>query len=46
MRVDPSDDVNSSEDFLLAVVEGHILAAVMEVSVCLLLMIDHRIPFS
>ena len=31
MRVDPSDDVNSSEDFLLTVVEGHILAAAMEV---------------
>lgn len=31
VRIDPSDDVNSSEDFLLTIVEGHILAAVMEV---------------
>ena len=31
VRVDPSDDVNSSEDFLLTVVEGHILAAAMEI---------------
>ena len=30
MRKDPSDNVNSSEDFILTVVEGHILAAVME----------------
>lgn len=28
---DPSKDVNASEDFILTVVEGHILSAVMQV---------------
>ena len=31
VRKGPSDDVNSSVDFLMTVIEGHILAAVMEV---------------
>ena len=30
VKKDPSDDVNSSEDFIVTVVKGHILAAVME----------------
>ena len=31
VKKDPSDDVNASEDFLRAVVHGHIIAAAMEV---------------
>ena len=46
VRKDPSGDVNSSEDFIVTVVEGHILAAVMEALECQHWKISHFPPSS